>query len=129
LFFTQNDHPTGFHVWTLPFSGDRKPIRLVATPSIHGAFSPDGRWIAYGSFESGLNEVYVRQFVEVAGGAGCQQRQPQGIRCPDGRPRFTFTSSSISNLERLARFFGVPITIFFPQLEATPKTNAFQRDC
>ena len=31
---------------------------------------------------------------------------------------------SISDLERLARFFGVPITIFFPQLETTSKTNA-----
>jgi transcriptional regulator with XRE-family HTH domain len=31
---------------------------------------------------------------------------------------------SISDLDRLARFFGVPITIFFPQLESTSKTNA-----
>jgi transcriptional regulator with XRE-family HTH domain len=31
---------------------------------------------------------------------------------------------SISDLERLARFFGVPITIFFPQLGATSKAKA-----
>jgi len=26
------------------------------------AFSPDGRWLAYHSFESGTNEVYVQRF-------------------------------------------------------------------
>lgn len=31
---------------------------------------------------------------------------------------------SISDLEKLARFFGVPITIFFPQAEAKSRTNA-----
>ncbi len=29
---------------------------------MHAAFSPDGRWLAYGSNESGRNEVYVRPF-------------------------------------------------------------------
>ena len=31
---------------------------------------------------------------------------------------------SISDLERLARFFGVPITVFFPQVEPKSRTNA-----
>ena len=31
---------------------------------------------------------------------------------------------SISDLERLARFFGVPITVFFPQTEPKSRTNA-----
>jgi transcriptional regulator with XRE-family HTH domain len=31
---------------------------------------------------------------------------------------------SISDLEKLARFFGTPITIFFPQPEPKPRTNA-----
>jgi transcriptional regulator with XRE-family HTH domain len=31
---------------------------------------------------------------------------------------------SISDLERLAQFFGVPITIFFPQVEPKSRTNA-----
>jgi transcriptional regulator with XRE-family HTH domain len=31
---------------------------------------------------------------------------------------------SVIDLERLARFFGVPISVFFPQSEATPRINA-----
>ena len=31
---------------------------------------------------------------------------------------------SVSDLERLARFFGVPVTVFFPQLQPTPRINA-----
>ena len=31
---------------------------------------------------------------------------------------------SISDLERLARFFGVPITVFFPRTEPKSRTNA-----
>jgi len=31
---------------------------------------------------------------------------------------------SISDLERLARFFGVPIIIFFPQAQPKARTNA-----
>lgn len=30
---------------------------------------------------------------------------------------------SISDLEQLARFFGVPVTIFFPELQPTPRMN------
>jgi transcriptional regulator with XRE-family HTH domain len=31
---------------------------------------------------------------------------------------------SISDLEKLARFFGTPITVFFPQAEPKSRTNA-----
>src|SRR2546426_3805753 len=31
---------------------------------------------------------------------------------------------SISDLERLARFFGVPVTVFFPHLQPAPRMNA-----
>jgi transcriptional regulator with XRE-family HTH domain len=31
---------------------------------------------------------------------------------------------SISDLERLARFFGVPVTVFFPQLQPASRVNS-----
>jgi Tol biopolymer transport system component len=42
---------------------------LVATPAteLYPALSPDGRWLAYSSDESGAFEVYVRPFPETAG--------------------------------------------------------------
>jgi eukaryotic-like serine/threonine-protein kinase len=49
--------------WLLPLSGtDRKPIRVDSSEfnEAAGRISPDGRWIAYTSDESGRNEIYVR---------------------------------------------------------------------
>jgi Tol biopolymer transport system component len=52
------------NLWLLPWLGDRKPIPFLQTrfnePA--GEPSPDGRWMAYVSDESGRNEVYVRPF-------------------------------------------------------------------
>jgi Tol biopolymer transport system component len=51
-------------LWVLPLSGDRKPYPFVDTTFVEsqGQFSPDGRWMAYMSNESGRQEVYVRPF-------------------------------------------------------------------
>jgi Tol biopolymer transport system component len=51
-------------VWILPVDGDRKPFALAQTSSIeaNGAFSPDGRWIAYQSNEGGQLQIYVKPF-------------------------------------------------------------------
>jgi hypothetical protein len=50
--------------WILPPSGERAPFAFLATPfHEHGTrFSPDAKWIAYVSNESGRSEVYVRSF-------------------------------------------------------------------
>ncbi len=44
--------------------GHRDPIPLVVTDADEApaVFSPDGKWIAYSSDESGSSEVYVRDF-------------------------------------------------------------------
>jgi hypothetical protein len=44
--------------------GDRKPRAFLQTPfnEMQGHLSPDGRWMAYTSDESGSLEVYVRPF-------------------------------------------------------------------
>ena len=49
-------------LWELPRDGDRKPVALLQTEfqEIQGQPSPDGRWLAYVSNESGRYEVYVR---------------------------------------------------------------------
>ncbi len=50
--------------------GDTTPVPLVASrfTELHPAISPDGRWIAYTSNESGANEIYVRPFPATSGG-------------------------------------------------------------
>jgi len=64
LFFTSANPKTKNDIWLLPFEG-RKPVPWLRTEfsESHGFFSPDGRWVAYISNESGKNEAYVRRFV------------------------------------------------------------------
>jgi Tol biopolymer transport system component len=56
-------------VWVLPLFGDRTPIPVVQTEFAEdsGAFSPDSRWIAYQSAESGQDQVYVQPFPATGG--------------------------------------------------------------
>ena len=50
--------------WILPLFGDRKPYRFVPSEfdQNYGSFSPDGKWVAYESGESGDEEIYVAPF-------------------------------------------------------------------
>jgi len=50
------------------------PALFLRTPSreVWGAFSPDGRWVAYMSNESGRTEIYVRAFTAGAASDGTQ---------------------------------------------------------
>ena len=63
------DPQTGRDLWVLPLEGDRKPWMFLKTnfDERWGQFSPDGRWVAYQSNESGRQEIYVRPFVEPRG--------------------------------------------------------------
>lgn len=51
-------------LWTLALQGDRAAVPIVQTVATESraAFSPDGRWIAYQSDQSGRPEVYVTAF-------------------------------------------------------------------
>ncbi len=59
----QDVDPAGSDTWILNIR-DRKPQRLLQTPFLktNPRFSPDGRWIAYESSQSGRNEIYVRPY-------------------------------------------------------------------
>ena len=59
LAFTQ-----GGDIWILPMDKEQKPWQFLQTQfsESQASFSPDGRWIAYRSDESGKNEVYVVSF-------------------------------------------------------------------
>ncbi len=53
-------------IWILPMDGDRKPRPFLQSPFSlsHPEFSPNGRWLAYVSPESGRNEIYVQGYPE-----------------------------------------------------------------
>jgi Tol biopolymer transport system component len=51
-------------IWRLDLSGSAAPVQVLANGFNNGApsLSPDGRWLAYTSDESGRTEVYVRSY-------------------------------------------------------------------
>ncbi len=69
-----------WNIWMLPMSGDKRPYPFVKLPfsSVFGRFSPDGKWLAYCSAESGRMEVYVVSFPsatskrQISSDGGCQ---------------------------------------------------------
>jgi serine/threonine-protein kinase len=71
LAYSEANPETGGDIWTLPLeasdsdnpiAGTPEPFLRTAANELFPAFSPDGRWMAYASDESGDFEVYVRPF-------------------------------------------------------------------
>jgi Tol biopolymer transport system component/predicted Ser/Thr protein kinase len=62
--FASQSKETAFDILLLPTFGDRKPVTFLKTPFVEmwPVFSPDGRFLAYQSNESGRMEVYVQSF-------------------------------------------------------------------
>ena len=67
LLYQQNDED-GWHVWELPLEPKGAPRRLVAGSATTAIVSPDGRWLAYSSLESGRSEVFAKPYGSPGGG-------------------------------------------------------------
>ncbi len=57
---------SGWDAWLIPADGRREGRRLLGSPydELEAAVSPDGRWLAYSSLESGTPEIYLTSFPE-----------------------------------------------------------------
>ncbi|MEJ7849650.1 MAG: protein kinase [Pyrinomonadaceae bacterium] len=64
LLYEIEDPKTSFDLFVLPFFGERVPSAYLQTEfnETHARFSPDGKFVAYVSDESGRTEVYVQTF-------------------------------------------------------------------
>jgi len=95
----------GYDLGVLTLAGKRKASTFLGTPSneVQGRFSPNTRWVAYASDESGRFQVYVRPFppasgltqISIAGGT-----QPELRR--DGKELFYISSDG--------KLTAVPVT-------------------
>jgi Tol biopolymer transport system component len=85
--YASSGSPTGNDLFVLPLTGDRKPFPFLQTQFFEGfgQFSPDGRWVAYHSDESGKNEVYVAPFPGPGGKPGKRQISTGGGTVPRWR--------------------------------------------
>jgi Tol biopolymer transport system component len=84
------------NLWVLPMFGDRKPYVYASGGTAQGRFSPDGRWVAYQSSETGRPAIFVAPFPwtgakwQVSSGAGIQP-----IWRRDGKELFYFDFTGI----------------------------------
>jgi Tol biopolymer transport system component len=91
LLYRQLDPKTGADLWVFPLFGEHKAFPFANTNfnEDSGQFSPDGRWIAYQSNESGRFEIYVQPFPgpggkwQVSTGGGIEARW-----CRNGKELF-----------------------------------------
>jgi serine/threonine-protein kinase len=91
LAYSENNPDTGQDIWLLPLEDEKELTLFLGTPfnETYAAFSPNGRWLAYRSNESGQNQVYVRPYprsegkwpVSTDGGT-------EPVWSPDGRELF-----------------------------------------
>jgi serine/threonine protein kinase len=136
-------------IWVLPLNRERKPILFLQARAAYDAhFSPDGRWVAYTSRESGSQEVYVTSFdpTKLIGGAsgtpgGKWQISNDGGNTPrwrrDGKeifyigPQNTITAAEVEGkgtsfeVGRSQRLFVAPVSPFSSTYDVTPNGQRF----
>ncbi len=112
------------HVLVLPLFGERKSFPVVSTKFVgrQARFSPDGRWLAYSSFQqAGRSEVYVDRFSPGQGLLGKPWRVSlNGGKEPhwrgDGKELFYLSDNQLMAVEVKAggdRFeLGIPKPLF-----------------
>ena len=81
--YAQQHPETGFDLWILPLDGERVPRSFQITDfnETQAVFSPDSKWLAYTSNETGRNEVVVQS----SSGSERQQISVDGARNRYGR--------------------------------------------
>ena len=110
LLFTEIGPKTGRDLWTLSPDGKASPLRVTGSNEYAAPFSPDGRWVAYTSDESGRPEIYVQSY------PGGEHRVPVstggGVRpmwSPDGKDLFFVTGDAfVSVAVQPNGTFGAP---------------------
>ena len=91
VYSRSRESDTGLDLWLLSLSSDEsaRPLLESVNLELHAALSPDGKWLAYRSDESGREEVYVQAFpsagqrhqISTAGGS-------EPLWAPSGRELF-----------------------------------------
>ena len=106
LLYSTQDPKTGSDLWALPMTGERKPFAVLQSSfdEIEGQFSPDGRWFAYASDESGRYEIYIQTFP--VGGGKWQVSSAGGVQ-----PLWQRDGHELLYVAPDARLMAVPIRL------------------
>ncbi len=99
-------------IWMMPVDGEGEPEPYLTSPALEDgpAFSPDGKWVAYQSTESGTPAVYVQSYPlgcgQVAGVRGHRECRPTWSR--DGKEIFYRTDEGPERRRRRHRRWDPP---------------------
>jgi Tol biopolymer transport system component len=130
LVYTENNPKTGADIWLLPdpskSSAERKPVKLLGESfnESQGQISPDGKWLAYYSDESGTSQIYLRPFNGISP-ASDTKWQLSTSGAPSQEPRWRADGKELFYLEvvrgtRRIKLMSVPIGAV-PNPAGTPK--------
>jgi hypothetical protein len=106
------------HIWAVPVADPAKAFAVVETPFAErsGQFSPDGRWVAYRSLESGKEDIFVTPFP--GGGAKWQVSIGGGTQ-----PRWSRDGRQLFYVSTVNELMSVEVDGRGPRFEAkTPRT-------
>jgi eukaryotic-like serine/threonine-protein kinase len=114
------DPTTGTDLWLLPLAS-RVPSVFLRTDAneLWGQFSPDGRWMAYQSNETGRYEIYVRPFP--AGGGPIAVSTAGGVY-----PRWSRDGKELYFIAPDAKLMASPIRTTATGLEPGEPVTLFQ---
>lgn len=114
------DPKTSWDLWTLPLNDTSNPAPFLQTNFDERAakFSPNGRWVAYESNESGTNEVFVRAFPVTAG-------KWQISTAGGEQPRWRRDGKELFYLSADHKLMSVEVKIDGPTFEHNPPTALF----
>ena len=111
IVYENADPKTQTDLWILPLFGGRKPLPFLITEfsEAQGQLSPNGRWMAYTSNESGKNEIYVQPFPPSSPGPKWTI-SPRGGRQPhwrrDGKELFYLEGTDSTSVSVMAVWTG-----------------------
>jgi serine/threonine protein kinase len=106
---------TVWGIWLLPLQGERKPSPWLRTRFNEASprFSPDGRWIAYESDESGVPEIYMAL---TQGGGEKRRISPAGGK----RPRWRRDGKELYYIAPGGFVMGLPVALGQPREVGAP---------
>jgi serine/threonine protein kinase len=114
-------------VWLLSIDGGRRPTAFLKSSfnESYGIFSPDGRWVAYQSNESGRGEVYVMAFSPPGQPAGAEAERRQVSTSGGSNPVWGPDGKELYFLTPAGMLAAVPLSAEGSRIEAGPPETLF----
>jgi len=134
LALNENRPGSGADIMILPMDGDGDPQVFISSRDFECCpkFSPDGKWLAYVSVETGTNQVYVSPYAEPHVKWLVSEEEGGGIQpvwSPDGRELFYRSGDRmmVTSVQREPTFSaGRPRVLFEGSYETSPFNPGFQ---